>query len=105
MNRNYFLASFLSSCIFTSVLGHHKIYSPEVEEGRQSLEWRGHHNIDDRNEFNKSHHHVFETEYSWTGFWQSELEFHVADKADTPLDWEKTEFQNQIQVFDYENFA
>ena len=105
MNRNYFLASFLSSCIFTNVLGHHKIYSPEVEEGRQSIEWRGHHNIDDRNEFNKSHHHVFETEYSWTGFWQSELEFHVSDKSDTPLDWEKTEFQNQIQVFDYENFA
>ena len=105
MNRNYFLASFLSSCVFTSVLGHHKIYSPEVEEGRQSIEWRGHHNIDDRNEFNKSHHHVFETEYSWTGFWQSELEFHISDKSHTPLDWEKTEFQNQIQVFDYENFA
>ena len=84
---------------------HHKIYSPRVEEGRQSLEWRGHVNYDDRLEFNKSHHHVFETEYSWTGFWQSELEFHVSDKAETPLDWEKTEFQNQVQVFDYKNFA
>ncbi len=84
---------------------HHKIYSPRVEEGRQSLEWRGHFNHDDRAEFNKEHHHVFETEYSWTSFWQSELEFHVSDKADTPLDWEKTEFQNQIQVFGYENFA
>ena len=38
-------------------------------------------------------------------FWQSELEFHVSDKAETPLDWEKTEFQNQVQVFDYKNFA
>ena len=56
-------------------------------------------------EYNKSHHHVFETEYSWTGYWQSELEFHVSDKSDTPLDWEKTEFQNQLQIFDYENFA
>ena len=84
---------------------HHKIYSPRVEEGRQSLEWRGHVNYDDRLEFNKSHHHVFETEYSWTGFWQSELEFHISDKAETPLDWEKTEFQNQVQVFDYKNFA
>ena len=36
-------------------------------------------------------------------FWQSELEFHVSDKADTTLDWEKTEFQNQLQIFDYEN--
>ena len=67
---------------------HHKIYSPRVEEGRQSLEWRGHFNQDDRHEFNKEHHHVFETEYSWTSFWQSELEFHISDKTDTPLDWE-----------------
>ena len=90
---------------FINLKAHHKIYSPRVEEGRQSLEWRGHFNYDDRLEFNKSHHHVFETEYSWTDFWQSELEFHVSDKAETPLDWEKTEFQNQVQVFDYKNFA
>ena len=90
---------------FLNLEAHHKIYSPRVEEGRQSLEWRGHVNYDDRMEFNKSHHHVFETEYSWTGFWQSELEFHISDKAETPLDWEKTEFQNQVQVFDYKNFA
>ena len=25
-----------------------------------------------------------ETEYSWTSFWQSELEFHISDKEDTP---------------------
>ena len=90
---------------FTNLNAHHKIYSPRVEEGRQSLEWRGHFNYDDRLEFNKSHHHVFETEYSWTSFWQSELEFHVSDKAETPLDWEKTEFQNQVQIFGYKNFA
>ena len=84
---------------------HHKIYSPRVQEGRQSLEWRGHFNHDDRDEFNKEHHHVFETEYSWNSFWQSELEFHVADKGDTPLDWEKTEFQNQVQIFGYKNYA
>ena len=53
----------------------------------------------------KSHHHVFETEYSWTNFWQSELEFHLSDKEDTPLDWEKTEFQNQVQIADFKNFA
>ena len=87
------------------VLSHHKIYSPVVEEGRQSLEWRGHLNVDDRDEVNKAHHHVFETEYSWTSYWQSELEFHVSDKEDTSLNWEKTEFQNQLQIFDYENFA
>ena len=104
MNKSSLLFLPFSLCIFSNVLSHHKIYSPLVEEGRQSIEWRGHHNIDDRNEFNKSHHHVFETEYSWTGYWQSELEFHVSDKANTPLDWEKTEFQNQVQVFDYENF-
>ena len=104
MNKSYFL--FLATIFLTkNVLSHHKIYSPEVEEGRQSIEWRGHVNVDDRNDFNKSHHHVFETEYSWTGFWQSELEFHVSDKDDTPLDWEKTEFQNQVQIFDYKNFA
>ena len=90
---------------FINLKAHHKIYSPRVEEGRQSLEWRGHFNYDDRLEFNKSHHHVFETEYSWTSFWQSELEFHVSDKSETPLDWEKTEFQNQVQVFDYKNLA
>ena len=31
--------------------------------------------------------------------------FTFSDKAETPLDWEKTEFQNQIQVLDYKNFA
>ena len=29
--------------------------------------------------------------------WQSELEFHISDKEETPLDWEKTEFQNQFK--------
>ena len=48
---------------------------------------------------------MLETEYSWTSFWQSELEFHISDKKDTPLDWEKTEFQNQIQIANFENFA
>ena len=84
---------------------HHKIYSPKVEEGRQSFEWRGHFDVDDRTEVNKAHHHVLETEYSWTSFWQSELEFHISDKEDTPLDWEKTEFQNQVQIADFKNFA
>ena len=65
----------------------------------------GHFDIDDRVEVNKAHHHVLETEYSWTSFWQSELEFHISDKEDTPLDWEKTEFQNQIQIADFKNFA
>ena len=32
----------------SSVSAHHKIYSPRVEEGRQSLEWRGHFDIDER---------------------------------------------------------
>tara|TARA_A100001015_G_scaffold278778_1_gene339276 strand:- start:14 stop:736 length:723 start_codon:yes stop_codon:yes gene_type:complete len=90
---------------FSYLQAHHKIYSPKVEEGRQSFEWRGHFDVDDRNEENKNHHHVLETEYSWTSFWQSELEFHISDKGDTPLDWEKTEFQNQVQIFDFENFA
>ena len=35
---------------FSFVKAHHKIYSPKVEEGRQSLEWRGHFDIDDRAE-------------------------------------------------------
>ena len=86
-------------------IAHHKIYSPRVEEGRRSLEWRGHFDVDDDEENNKSYHHVFETEYSWTHFWQSELEFHVSDKSDTPLDWEKTELQNQVQILNFEFFA
>ena len=88
---------------FSNSYAHHKIYSPKVEEGRQSLEWRGHFGFDDRNIYNKGHHHVFETEYSWTDFWQSELELHVSDKSETPLDWEKTEFQNQVQIFDQDH--
>ena len=36
---------------FINLKAHHKIYSPRVEEGRQSLEWRGHFNYDDRLEF------------------------------------------------------
>ena len=101
----YFVFLIILQFYFNPAYCHHKIYSPRVQEGRQSLEWRGHVNYDDRVEFNKSHHHVFETEYSWTHYWQSELEFHVSDKEETPLDWEKTEFQNQIQLFDYNNFA
>ncbi len=27
---------------FLDLKAHHKIYSPRVEEGRQSFEWRGH---------------------------------------------------------------
>ena len=90
---------------FKSSLAHHKIYSPIVEEGRQSFEWRGHFDLDDRTEINKAHHQVLETEYSWTSYWQSELEFHLSDKDNTPMDWEKTEFQNQLQIADYQNWA
>ena len=86
-------------------MAHHKIYSPIVEEGRQSFEWRGHFDLDDRAEINKAHHHVLETEYSWTSYWQSELEFHLSDKDNTHMDWEKTEFQNQLQIADYQNWA
>ena len=96
---------FFCLSLYNSAKSHHKIYSPRVEEGRRSLEWRGHFNQDNRNEYDKNHHHVFETEYSWTNYWQSELEFHVSDKSKTPLDWEKTEFQNQLQIFDYKNFS
>ena len=99
------LVFFLTFFYFSFIEAHHKIYSPLVEEGRQSFEWRGHFDVDDRVEVNKAHHHVLETEYSWTSFWQSELEFHISDKKDTPLDWEKTEFQNQIQIANFENFA
>ena len=35
---------------FFRLQSHHKIYSPIVEEGRQSLEWRGHFDVDDRDE-------------------------------------------------------
>ena len=88
---------FITFLVFSFANAHHKIYSPVVEEGRQSFEWRGHFDVDDRTEKNKSHHHVLETEYSWTSFWQSEVELHISDKEDAPLDWEKTEFQNQFK--------
>lgn len=105
----YWIARLITIVLFIFstqlVEAHHKIYSPRVKEGRQSLEWRGHLNLDDRKSMNKSHHHVLETEYSWTNFWQSELEFHISDKEDLPLDWEKTEFQNQLQILDFQNFA
>ena len=91
--------------ISTNLNAHHKVYSPRVEEGRLSLEWRGHLDIDDQDSIDSAHHHVLETENSWTDYWQTELEFHISDKGDTPLDWEKTEFQNQVQIFDFENFA
>ena len=103
--RIFLLILIFQLIYYKLLLSHHKIYSPIVEEGRQSFEWRGHFDVDDRVEKNKAHHHVLETEYSWTSFWQSELEFHLSDKENTPMDWEKTEFQNQLQIFDYKNWA
>ena len=93
---------FFSFCFFYSYCAdaHHKIYSAKIEEGRQSLEWRGHFNLDNQNGLDKEHHHVFETENSWNNYWQSEIEFHLSDKDDTPLDFEKIEFQNQVQIID-----
>ena len=101
----YLIVNILSLFILNNSYCHHKIYSPRVEEGRQSLEWRGHFDLDDRPSKNLAHHHVLETEYSWTNFWQSELEFHISDLESTPLDWEKTEFQNQVQIIDKDYFA
>ena len=51
----------------------------------------------------KEHHHVFETENSWNDYWQSEIEFHLSDKENTSLDFEKIEFQNQVQIIDSQN--
>lgn len=91
--------------MFCATNAHHKIYSPKVEEGRQSFEWRGHFNSDSSDSLNKSYHQVLETEYSWNNFWQTEIEFHISDKSETPLDWEKTEFQNQLQFLDSKYLA
>ena len=33
---------------YNTLKSHHKIYSPQVEDGRQSFEWRGHTDLDDR---------------------------------------------------------
>ena len=98
----YFIIFFSLS---QETLSHHKIYGAVVEEGRRSLEWRGHLNLDDDTEVDKEHHHVFESEYSWTNFWQSEIEFHLSDKGNTSLDFEKIEIQNQIQIIDTQNYA
>ena len=51
----------------------------------------------------KEHHHVFETENSWNDHWQSEIEFHLSDKENTSLDFEKIEFQNQVEIIDKTN--
>ncbi len=91
--------------VFNNGNAHHKIYSPRVEEGRQSFEWRGHFNLESSNSIDKSYHQVIETEYSWNSYWQSEVEFHISDKTDTPLDWEKTELQNQLQIIDLQYLA
>ncbi len=99
----FYFIFFLS--LSKEALSHHKIYGAVVEEGRRSLEWRGHLNLDDGTEVDKEHHHVFESEYSWTNFWQSEIEFHLSDKENTPLDFEKIEIQNQIQIIDTQNYA
>jgi len=102
----------LSFCKFIFILvfiyssqikAHHKIYSAKVEDGRQSLEWRGHLNLDNQTSLDKEHHHVFETENSWNNYWQSEIEFHLSDKDNTTLDFEKIEFQNQVQIVDESN--
>ena len=98
---NLFILFLLTSISYA----HHKIYSPRVEEGRQSAEWRGHFDLDNRSSKNLAHHHVLETEYSWSNFWQTELEFHISDLEGTPMDWEKTEFQNQVQLVDSFSFA
>ena len=91
-----FIVFFYSS----QIKAHHKIYSAKVEEGRQSIEWRGHFNIDNQVGTDKEHHHVFETENSWNDHWQSEIEFHLSDKENTSLDFEKVEFQNQVEIID-----
>ena len=57
----FYFIFFLS--LSKEVLSHHKIYGAVVEEGRRSLEWRGHFNLDDDTEVNKEHHYVFESEY------------------------------------------
>ena len=42
------LVFFLTFFYFSFTEAHHKIYSPLVEEGRQSFEWRGHFDVDER---------------------------------------------------------
>ena len=89
---------------FSYLQAHHKIYSPKVEEGRQSFEWRGHFDVDDRNEENK-------TIITF-------LRLNILGQVSGKVNWNfifligrysaglgKTEFQNQVQIFDFENFA
>ena len=86
-------------------LAHHKIYSPRVHDGEFAIEWRRHFTTDSRTKKNKLHHHVLEAEYSWTSFWQSEIEFHLRQADNNNFRWFQTEFQNQFQIIDRETWA
>ena len=102
--RNFYIFFYFFIFFFSfQIKAHHKIYSAKVEEGRQSIEWRGHFNLDNQIGLDKEHHHVFETENSWNDHWQSEIEFHLSDKENTSLDFEKIEFQNQVEIIDKTN--
>ena len=75
-----FLLLFLLLFIIIFLFRIIKFTAHKSKKDDSHLNGEGCHDIDDRNEFNKLHHHVLETEYSWTNYWQSELEFHVSDK-------------------------
>ena len=57
---------------FSYLQAHHKIYSPKVEEGRQSFEWRCLMSMIGTKKIKSSSRSW--TEY-WTSFWQSEFNF------------------------------
>ena len=101
----FFFSAILFFFYINFSFAHHKIYSPRVDDGELAIEWRGHFTTDSRSNKNKLHHHVLETEYSWTSFWQSEIEFHLRQADNNNFRWFQTEFQNQFQIIDRETWA
>ena len=102
--KTFFL---LISLLFTMspLFAHHKIYGARVDKGDREISWRGHVDYDNRSNKNKAHIHVAEIEYAWTDKWQSEIEFFMRDKYENNFRWYKTEFQNQYELIEKDEWA
>lgn len=101
----------LTVFFFPSLLKpHHKIDNPVIrfsdspEIRNIFFEWRGHINLDRKENNNKTFHQVLEIGKGWNKRYETEFELHISDVKNSSLAIPKIKFQNKYNMINKPNF-
>jgi FTR1 family protein len=76
----------------------HVVYSPVVEEGELAIEFRGHHDVDSRDEVDGGQQFKVDLEYTPTAWWRTEVLGEWESESGDSLEATEVAWENVLQV-------